>query len=132
MPAILILTLNWVLADPMLSVIIALLIVYNTRGLMVRVANVLLEGAPEHIDVYRLCSELEEMEASHCSTTFTSGRLPPATRRITAHILLDPSYGGDVSRLLPQMREKARREFGIGHITLQLERTASDCTAEEH
>ena len=63
--AILILTLDWVLADPMLSVIIALLIVYNTRGLIVRVANVLLEGAPEHIDVYRLCSELEEMEASH-------------------------------------------------------------------
>ena len=62
MPAILILTLDWVLADSMLSVIIGLLIVYNTRGLIVRVVNVLLEGAPEHIDVYRLCSELEEME----------------------------------------------------------------------
>ena len=65
--AVLILTLggtveNIWLVDPILSVIIALLIVWNTRHLIVRITNVLLEGAPEHIDLYELCYEIEEVE----------------------------------------------------------------------
>ena len=55
--AVLILTLGGTVeniwsVDPILSVIIALLIVWNTRHLIVRITNVLLEGAPEHIDLY--------------------------------------------------------------------------------
>ena len=46
---------NWQIAAPILSVIIALLIVFNTRKLIVTILNVLLQGDPEHIDVYQLC-----------------------------------------------------------------------------
>lgn len=35
---------------------------YNTRKLIVSILNVLLEGSPERIDVYKLCSDIEEME----------------------------------------------------------------------
>ena len=52
--AILIMVFEWYVADPILSVVIALLIVFNTRKLIVRILNVLLEGSPEHIDVYKL------------------------------------------------------------------------------
>ena len=44
--AILIMTLGWTIADPILSVVIALLIVYNTRRLLYTIVNVLLEGTP--------------------------------------------------------------------------------------
>ena len=48
------------IVDPILSAIIALLIVYNTRKLIIRVMKVLLEGVPDHIDVYKLCHDIEE------------------------------------------------------------------------
>ena len=44
--AILIMAFDWTLADPILSVLIALLILLSSRKLMFTVTNVLLEGAP--------------------------------------------------------------------------------------
>ena len=44
--AILIMTLDWTIADPILSVVIAVLILYNTRRLLYTIVNVLLEGTP--------------------------------------------------------------------------------------
>ena len=44
--AILIMAFEWHIADPILSVVIALLIVYNTRRLILSIVNVLLEGVP--------------------------------------------------------------------------------------
>ncbi len=130
--AIIILTTGWMLVDPILSVLIALFIVYNTRGLIVRVVNVLLEGAPEHIDVYMLCSELEEMEGVTLIHDVHVWTITSGNEAFTAHVLLDPSYTGDVSQMLLRMREKARQDYGINHITLQLERSAADCTEEDH
>ncbi len=130
--AIVILTTEWMLVDPILSVLIALFIVYNTRSLIVRVVNVLLEGAPEHIDVYKLCSELEEMEGVTLIHDVHVWTITSGNEAFTAHILIDPAYAGDINALLQGMREKAREEYGINHITIQLERTAADCTEEDH
>ena len=61
--AILIMAFQWHIADPILSVVIAGLIVFNTRKLIVSIMNVLLEGAPEHINVYQLVNDLEPWKA---------------------------------------------------------------------
>ena len=53
---------DWVLVDPILSVLIALLILWSSRHLMLSVMNVLLEGTPQHIDAYKLCNDIEEVE----------------------------------------------------------------------
>ena len=45
--AILIMAFDWTLADPILSVLIALLILWSSRKLMFTVTNVLLEGTPQ-------------------------------------------------------------------------------------
>jgi len=58
---ILIVTLNWTIIDPILSVLIAALVAHSSWSLTVKVFKVLLEGVPDHIDVYRLCSELEDV-----------------------------------------------------------------------
>ena len=59
---IVVLSTGWTLIDPILSVVIALLIMFSTWHLVMKVFHVLLEGTPEHIDVYKLCSQIEDME----------------------------------------------------------------------
>ena len=44
--AILIMTLDWMIADPILSVVIAVLILYNTRRLLYTIVNVCWKGPP--------------------------------------------------------------------------------------
>ncbi len=59
---VLIVTLGWTIVDPILSVVIALLVGHSSWRLTIKVFKVLLEGVPDHIDVYRLCSDIEDVE----------------------------------------------------------------------
>ena len=88
--AVLILAFGWTIADPILSVVIALLIVYNTRKLIFRILNVLLEGTPEHVDVYKLCSDIEDFEGVTIIHDVHVWTITSGSEAFTAHILLDP------------------------------------------
>ena len=50
----------------------------------------------------------------------------------TAHILVDPSWQGDLDLMLSRVKYIVHREFSINHATIQLERSASDCTEDHH
>ena len=130
--AIMIMTLEWMIVDPILSVLIALFIVYNTRGLIITVLNVLLEGAPAHIDVYKLCSDLEEVEGVTIIHDVHVWTITSGSEAFTAHILMAPDYPGTDDQILKRMHEIIKRDHGIQHVTIQLERSAGDCAEQHH
>ena len=130
--AVLIIAFDWHIADPILSVVIALLIVYNTRKLIITILNVLLEGSPERIDVYKLCSDIEDMEGVTLIHDVHVWTITSGNEAFTAHVLLDPSYTGDTGRLTQRMQDLLHDNYGIGHVTLQLERSVSSCTEDHH
>ena len=130
--AILIMAFNWQIADPILSVVIALLIVYNTRRLIISIMNVLLEGAPEHIDVYALCHDLEEFEGVTLIHDVHVWTITQGNEAFTAHILMDPGYQGDLDEVTVRMKDLLHNNYGIGHVTIQLERTVEGCTEDHH
>ena len=130
--AVLIIAFDWYIADPILSVVIALLIVYNTRKLIITILNVLLEGSPERIDVYKLCSDIEDMEGVTLIHDVHVWTITSGNEAFTAHVLLDPSYTGDTGRLTQRMQDLLHDNYGIGHVTLQLERSVASCTEDHH
>ena len=130
--AALIMAFDWQIADPILSVVIALLIVYNTRRLILSILNVLLEGSPEHIDVYKLCSDLEDMEGVTLIHDVHVWTITSGNEAFTAHILVDPAYDGDIDQLGVRMKNLLHEEYKIGHVTIQLERSLEGCTEDHH
>ena len=125
---------DWQVADPALSLLIGVLILASTWRLLSKVVQVLLEGTPEHIDVYALCYQIEQLEGVtlihdvHCWT------LAPGYDAMTAHILVEPGYGSGDGRdsLLDRIRDIAYQEFDIRHITIQLETAAGRCLEAHH
>ena len=130
--AILIMAFGWFIADPILSVVIAFLIVFNTRKLIVSILNVLLEGSPEHIDVYKLCSDIEEMEGVTLIHDVHVWTITSGNEAFTAHVLLDPSYVGDTDQLTTRIQHLLHDEYGLGHVTIQLEKSLEGCTEDHH
>ncbi len=132
--AVLVWAFGWQVADPVTSMLIGVLILASTWRLLSRVVDVLLEGTPEHIDLYALCHKLEELEGVtvihdvHCWT------LAPGYVALTAHILVEPAYAANGSHelLLDRVRDIAYDEFDIQHITVQLETTAGRCLELHH
>ena len=122
---------GWVIADPILSVVISLIIIRGSWRLLAKVVNVLLEGTPEKIDLYELCSKMEEIEGVTGIHDIHVWTISPGNEILTAHVLVDPSYQGEYSQLQQRLRNIAYNDFHIGHVTIQLENSADDCT-EDH
>ena len=130
--AALIMGFGWTIADPIISIVIALLILNGTRGLIGRIVNVLLEGTPEHVDVYKLCSDIEDVPGVTFIHdvhvwTITSGMVS-----FTAHVLINPNYPGDRDELLKSIKDLAHDKFGITHATIQVEEAVLGCKEDHH
>ena len=130
--SILIITLGWHVADPIISVVIGLLILVSSWGLMTSVVHVLLEGTPEHIDVYKLCNDLEEIEGVTIVHDVHVWTITSQSEAFTAHVLIDPAYGGDRDMLLTRMKELVHHDYSITHVTIQMEESVTDCHEDHH
>ena len=123
---------GWYISDPILSVLIGILILLSTWRLLAKVVHVLLEGTPEHVDVYRLCHDIEELEGVTVIHDVHVWTLAPGYDALTAHVLVDPEHEGDTAALLQQIQEIAYNEYNLQHITVQVESQASACREDHH
>ena len=130
--AVLILAFGWAWADPVLSVLIGVLILFASRGLLFQVFQVLLEGTPEHIDVYELCHDIEEIEGVTLIHDVHVWTITSQSEAFTAHVLVDPDYAGDIDKLINDVQEIAHDRFGIGHATIQVEQSLTGCVEDHH
>jgi cobalt-zinc-cadmium efflux system protein len=115
---VLVVTMGWMMADPIVSVVIAALILLGAWRLVKEATDILLEAAPEGLDVEELVEELreiaglEELHDIHV-WTLTSGFVA-----MSGHGVID-----DLARHRPILDEINRRmnHRGINHVTFQLE-----------
>ena len=122
-----ILTLEWYIVDPILSVLIALFIVYNTRHLVRKIAVVLVEGTPPHIDLYEVFDSLEDVEGVTIVHDLHVWTISSGYDALSAHILVDRGYHGTFDDLLNELREVVKGKYGITHVTLQMEYSTTEC-----
>jgi cobalt-zinc-cadmium efflux system protein len=109
---------GWMPADPIISVVIALLILVSAWRLVREATDVLLEAAPAHIDVEKILDELnsiEELDDVHDLHvwTLTSGFVA-----LSGHGVIDDPTHHPV--ILDEIRERLAKH-GIEHVTFQLE-----------
>ncbi len=130
--SILIIVFDWMLADLIVSVFIGLLILVSSFRLISRVVHVLLEGTPKHIDAYKLCSEIEDLDGVTLIHDVHVWTITSGNEAFTAHVLVDPSYEGDMDLLLTRVQDIVHRNFGIGHATIQVEQSLKGCAEDHH
>lgn len=121
------------LADWVLAVLLVVTIVISTWPLISKVVGVLLQGVPPEIDVYRLCSEMEDVPGVTLVHDIHVWALVPQYNVLTAHVLVDPESGTEqLTAIRDQLRAVVLGEFPIHHSTIQLEFSAADCGEENH
>jgi len=111
---------GWMPIDPLLSLLVALLILRSAWSLLRHSGHVLLEGTPAEIDVARLKTDLvdavpEVDDVHHVHVwTLASGKL---VMTLHAHVRDD----ADREQALRAILNVARERFGIFHVTVQIE-----------
>ena len=51
---------------------------------------------------------------------------------LTAHVLVDPDYPEDLESLRRRLQHIVYQDFGIDHITIQIEQSLEGCTERHH
>lgn len=122
---------GWFIVDPILSVGIGLLILKSSWGLFMRVFKVLLEGTPKHLDMYRICSDMEDVPGVTIIHDVHAWTITSGYDAMTAHVLVDSAQREHEDDILARLRQIAYG-YGLGHVTFQLEYSAAECEENHH
>ena len=122
---------GWFIVDPILSIGIGLLILRSSWGLFMRVFKVLIEGTPKHLDMYRICSDMEDVPGVTIIHDVHAWTITSGYDAMTAHVLVDSGQRGQEDAMLARLRAIAYG-YGLGHVTLQLEYSATECEENHH
>jgi cobalt-zinc-cadmium efflux system protein len=116
---------GWSYADPIIAVAVGLFILPRTWRLARAAVRILVQAAPEHLDVTAVQRRLAAVPGV-CDVhdlhvwTLTSGM-----DVASAHLTLEES--AQVGPVLVAAREALHDDFDIGHATLQVEPRSGDC-----
>lgn len=119
---VLILTLDFTLADPIVSMLIALLILPRTWTLLTEAVNVLMEAAPEAVEIDGVRDALQKLEGVESAHDVHVWSLSTEMHLMSAHLVVDPVVDcQDAQAILSTACRTLESEFGIQHVTLQIE-----------
>ena len=123
---------GWFIVDPIFTVVIGLLILISSVRLLWRVSHVLMEGTPSNLDLHQLCQTLEQVDGVTGVHDIHAWSITTGYDAFSAHVTADCTAGEEPSKILGQLRDIAAREFGISHVTIQLEDSSDQCPEDHH
>ena len=129
---VLVLSFGWDIADPIFGIVIGVLILASSFRLLWKVVHVLMEGTPTHLDLHQLCQRLEELEGVTGVHDIHAWSITTGYDALSAHVTADASVMDDPNPVLQRLRDIASSEFGIGHVTIQLEDSMDGCDEDHH
>jgi cobalt-zinc-cadmium efflux system protein len=115
---------NWL--DPLVSVLIGFLILYNAFGILRETVDILLESTPRDVDMQSMVDDILQVNGVLGVHDLHVWSLTRSLRTMSAHILtndLPISLGAEIQR---QVNEILYRRYNVAHATLQLECVGCD------
>ncbi|HEY0798962.1 MAG TPA: cation diffusion facilitator family transporter [Candidatus Baltobacteraceae bacterium] len=110
---------TWI--DPLLSLLVAALIVIGVIRIVREAADILLESTPAHVDMgalRRAMAAIEGVVGVHDLHVWTIG---PHSHALSAHVLLEDKRISEATAILQQLDARLREDFDISHVTIQFE-----------
>jgi cobalt-zinc-cadmium efflux system protein len=117
-------TLWWL--DPVLSLAIALLILWGALGLVVEITRILMESAPGHLDVGAVSRSMEGVEGVVAIHDLHIWTISSGMYALSAHVVVPADCLARCDSILHDVKGRLRAAYGIDHTTLQIESDAYD------
>ncbi len=110
---------NWL--DPLVSVLIGFLILYNAWGILRDTMDILLEATPRDIDTSKLVQDVMQVKGVLGVHDLHVWSLTQNLRTMSAHILTDDLHISAGAQIQRGINEIVYHAYNISHATLQLE-----------
>lgn len=117
--AVVIFTTGWTPIDPILSVVVALLIVRSGWAIVRRSGHILLEGTPDDIDPAEVRADIATIEGVADAHHVHVWSLTSGSAIATLHLRL--TDGARAAHVLPTVKARLAERFGICHSTIEVD-----------
>ena len=120
---------GWSPIDPMLSILVAVLILKSAAEIVRSSAHILLEGAPPGLDLDALRTDLATTVPAVAEVHHVHAwSLTAEQSLVTLHVRCTPD--ADPVSVIPAINSRLKDRFGIAHSTIQIE--TAECPDEHH
>jgi len=118
--ALVIIYTGWTLIDPILSVAVAALILKSAWSLVKRSAHILLEGAPEWLNVQMMQDRIVAGVPGVCEIHHVHiWGLTPQELMLTMHMSV--TEAASQAQVIREAKQFLKDEYGIGHATIEVD-----------
>jgi cobalt-zinc-cadmium efflux system protein len=114
---------NWL--DPLVSILIGFLILYNAWGILRETVEILLESTPRDVDITRMVDDIVGIDGVLGVHDLHVWSLTQNLRSMSAHILTDDISVSAGAKIQSRIIQLVSQRYNIAHATLQLE--SADC-----
>ena len=121
-------TTGWLLADPIVSLIIAALILYSSYGVLSESATVLLEGTPAGTDMPKLIAAMKSVRGVLDVHDLHVWMVGPGVVACSCHIVVAEQSIREGQQVLRAFVHDIEERFHITHTTVQVEVEGCDAT----
>ena len=110
---------NWL--DPLVSVLIGFLILYNAWGILRETVDILLESTPRDLDIKKMVKDITSVDGVLGVHDLHVWSLTQNLRTMSAHILTEDISVSAGVKIQSRINELVYHRYNIAHATLQLE-----------
>lgn len=108
-------------ADPIISLVVSLIILYGSYGLVKEAVDVLLESTPAHVDCAALEAAVREVPRVRALHDLHVWTIATGMVALSAHVVVERAACADSDQILRDVKDVLAHRFHISHTTLQIE-----------
>lgn len=119
--ALLIIFFGWAWADPLASVVVAILVLISGWRVTKEAVHVLMEGTPKNVDLEQVAQTIEALPAVKSIHDLHVWSITSGKNAMSGHVVVKEHISFQDSQQVLRDIEHALFELKIGHVTVQLE-----------
>lgn len=112
---------GWTVLDPLVSFLLVGAILRGAWPIFRESLEILLESTPPGVSASHIASAIEDIPGVDNVHDLHVWAIEPRLVMLTCHVLVNEDHGASTGELLKRIRVRIAEEFGITHITIQLE-----------
>ena len=112
---------QWI--DPLLSLVIAAMILWSSYGIVRETLHILLEGTPRSVDLREIRTAMRGVRGVVDVHDLHIWSLTSQSHALACHVQVSEMPLGECETLLDRLNHQLRDHFGIHHTTIQVEIT---------
>ncbi len=122
---------GWNIIDPIISIGIALIIIFSTWGLLKESIRLTIDAVPKGIDLPKVKDEILAVKGVLGAHHIHIWAISSTINALTAHIEIAPSSSEEMQPIKEEIKDKLHH-MNIAHATLEFETVEEDCKHKDY